>query len=110
MPSLTAPANNLAGPWKRSVGMALMIAVGNLGGAAGTNIYLAREAPHYWTGYGVSLGVVVLSLAAAVLLRFRLGSINARREAMDLDDVRARYTEQELLDMGDESPLYRYTL
>lgn len=56
-------ANNLAGPWKRSVGMALMIAVDNLGGAAGTNIYLAKEAPHYWTGYGTSLGVITLSLS-----------------------------------------------
>lgn len=29
---------------------------------------------------------------------------------MDLDEIRARYTEQELLEMGDKSPLYRYVL
>lgn len=42
-------ANNLAGSWKRSCGMALQITVGNLGGAAGSNIYMKREAPKYCT-------------------------------------------------------------
>ncbi|KAF4459072.1 major facilitator superfamily transporter [Fusarium albosuccineum] len=103
-------ANNLAGPWKRSVGMALMIAVGNLGGAAGTNIYLARESPHDWTGYGTSLGVIVLSLASSLFLRYKFKSINAKRDAMTLEEIREKYTEEELRDMGDDSPLFRYTI
>jgi len=32
--------NNLAPTWKRSVGMALLISIGNLGGAIGSNIFL----------------------------------------------------------------------
>ncbi|CAG9990621.1 unnamed protein product [Clonostachys byssicola] len=103
-------ANNLAGPWKRSVGMALMISVGNLGGAVGTNIYLTREAPYYWTGYGTSLGVIVLSLGATMFLRFKFKQINARRDAMTVDEVHAKYTEDELRDLGDESPFFRYTI
>ncbi|CAH0017082.1 unnamed protein product [Clonostachys rhizophaga] len=103
-------ANNLAGPWKRSVGMALMISVGNLGGAVGTNIYLTREAPYYWTGYGTSLGVIVLSLGATMFLRFKFKQINAQRDAMTVDEVHAKYTEDELRDMGDESPFFRYTI
>lgn len=75
-----------------------------------TFIYLAREAPFYWTGYGVSLGIVVLSLIAAIFLRFRLKSINAERDAMGMDEINAKYSEQELLDMGDDSPLFRYTI
>ena len=27
---------------------------------------------------------------------------------MDVDEIKARYTEQELIQMGDNSPLYRY--
>lgn len=103
-------ANNLAGPWKRSVGMALMISVGNLGGAVGTNIYLTREAPYYWTGYGTSLGVIVLSLGATMFLRFKFKQINAKRDAMTVDEVHAKYTEDQLRDMGDESPFFRYTI
>ena len=89
--------------------MALMISVGNLGGAVGTNIYLAREAPDYWTGYGVSLGVVVLSLIAAIFLRWKLISINKKREALSVDEIYAKYSEQELINMGDNSPLFKYT-
>lgn len=103
-------ANNLANSWKRSVGMALMIALGNLGGAAGTNIYLVREAPYYWTGYGVSLGAVAISLAATVFMRWKLQRINAQRDAMSLEEVHAHYSNQELQEMGDESPLFRYTI
>lgn len=102
--------NNLAGPWKRSAGIALMIAVGNLGGAVGTNIYLAKEAPHYWTGYGTSLGVIVLSLTATLILRFQLKNINAARDAMSPEDIYSRYTDEELMDMGDDSPFFRYTI
>lgn len=102
-------ANNLAGPWKRSVGMALMISVGNLGGAVGTNIYLAWEAPYYWTGYGTSLAVIVLSLIASIFLRFKLKQINARRDAMSVDEIHEKYTEDELRAMGDDSPYFRYT-
>lgn len=90
--------------------MALMISVGNLGGAVGTNIYLAREAPDYWTGYGVSLGVVVLSLIAAIFLRWKLTAINKDRDALNVDEIYARYSEQELVDMGDDSPLFKYTV
>lgn len=107
-PFLTA--NNLAGPWKRAVGMALMIALGNLGGVAGSNIFLAREAPHYWTGYGVSLGIVVLSTLTAIFLRWKLKKINAERDSMSVDEIYAQYSEQELSEMGDDSPFFRYTI
>lgn len=87
-----------------------MIAVGNLGGAVGTNIYLKREAPYYWTGYGTSLGVIVLSLCASVFLRFKFKKINLARDAMSPQEIREKYTEEELADMGDESPFFRYTI
>lgn len=90
--------------------MALMIAMGNLGGAAGTNIYLTREAPHYWTGYGVSLAAVAVSLAATMFMRWRLQRINAQRDAMSLEEIHSKYTSRELQEMGDESPLFRYTI
>jgi hypothetical protein len=38
-------ANNLAPSSKRAVGMAWLIAIGNFGGIAGSNIYIASQAP-----------------------------------------------------------------
>lgn len=89
--------------------MAMVISIGNLGGAVGTNIYLAREAPHYWTGFGVSLGVVVAATIAAWVMKVKLERINAERDAMTEEEIRAKYTEEELADLGDESPFFRYT-
>src|SRR6478735_9392412 len=50
--------NNLAPSFKRAIGMALLISIGNLGGAVGSNIFLQKQAPHYWLGYGFSLGIM----------------------------------------------------
>lgn len=43
-----------------------------------------------------------------VIYYFILKRINAKRAAMDESEIRARYTEEELSEMGDMSPLFRY--
>ncbi|KAM0721089.1 hypothetical protein Q7P37_003375 [Cladosporium fusiforme] len=107
-------ANNLAPSSKRAVGMGLLISVGNLGGIAGSNIYIASQAPKYPTGFGVGLGMSIAAVIMAYVLRKACERENKARQKM-LDDegeeaVRARYSEQELLDMGDKSPFFIYTL
>ena len=42
--------NNLAGHYKRGVGMALHIGIGNFGGAIASNIYRSQDAPRYILG------------------------------------------------------------
>ncbi|OQV05003.1 hypothetical protein CLAIMM_09807 [Cladophialophora immunda] len=103
-------ANNLAGNWKRNIGMALQLTVGNLGGAIGSNIYLARESPHYWTGYSISLAVLLTAIVSGWILRFSLQRINHQREKMTPEEIHSKYTEEQLQEMGDRSPLFRYTL
>ena len=90
--------------------MGLQICLGNLGGAIGSNIYLAKQAPHYWLGYGFSLGIIVAAIVCGFLLRHLLQKENEKRELLSEDEVRAKYTERELLEMGDRSPLFRYTI
>ncbi|TVY83547.1 putative transporter [Lachnellula suecica] len=99
--------NNLAPSWKRAVGMALLISLGNLGGAVGSNIFIERQAPDYWLGYGFCLGIVSAAITCTVILRVAYGRVNKERDLMNEEEVRAMYTEEELLDMGDKSPLYR---
>jgi cyanate permease len=103
-------ANNLAGSWKRSVGMGLQICMGNFGGAIGSNIYLARQAPHYWLGYGFSLGIIMAAILSGFILKILLQRENDRRDNIPLEEVYAKYNEAQLLEMGDRSPLFRYTL
>jgi hypothetical protein len=85
-----------------------------MGGICGSNIYLVAQAPKYPTGFGVSLGCCVLGIIAAMILRVEYSRQNRARDALIAREgeaaVKARYTDQELLDLGDKSPFYRYTL
>jgi hypothetical protein len=94
--------------------MALLISVGNLGGIAGSNIFIADQAPKYPTGFGTGLGVCVAAIIMAFVLRKLFEKENRKRrellESEGEDAIRARYSEQELLDMGDKSPFFIYTL
>lgn len=111
---VTLIANNLAPSSKRAVGMALLISVGNMGGIAGSNIYIASQAPKYPTGFGTGLGISVAAIAMAFFLRKAFQRENEKRlrmiETEGEEAIRARYTDQELLDMGDKSPFFIYTL
>jgi MFS family permease len=113
-PMLSWMANNLAPSSKRAVGMALLISVGNMGGIMGSNIYLANEAPKYQTGFGVSLAMLCLGITSACILRWAYARANEQHEQelaeLGEDGVRAKYSAQELLDMGDRSPFFRYAL
>lgn len=119
-------ANNIAPTSKRACGLAMAFTMGNLGGAVGSNIYLDKEAPRYWTGYGVSMACTTIAIIAVFVLRWVYKRENARRDLISEDEVRAKYTEgnvtplacaldttnstfpAELLVLGDRSPLYRY--
>lgn len=107
-------ANNTAPSSKRAVGMALLISMGNLGGICGSNIYIASEAPKYRAGFGVCLGMSCCAVLMAIFLRFAYDSENKRRrrllDAEGEEAFRGRYTEQEMLDLGDKNPFFVYTL
>lgn len=90
--------------------MALLVSMGNLGGVIGSNIFLAEQAPRYWLGYGMSLGVVTSSIICALLLKTAYLHANRQRDLLTEGEVREKYTEEELLVLGDKSPLYRYVI
>ncbi|PVH93054.1 MFS general substrate transporter [Periconia macrospinosa] len=107
-------ANSLAPSSKRAVGMALLISVGNMGGIMGSNIYLDREKPKYRTGFGVSLAMCLAAIIMTIVIRFAYQRENAKRmkllEEHGEDAIRARYSDQEMLELGDKSPFFKYTL
>ncbi|KAF2021033.1 MFS general substrate transporter [Aaosphaeria arxii CBS 175.79] len=109
-PAVTAwIALNCAGTMKRAVGIGAMISFSQLGGIVGSNIYIAKQAPRYPIGFGISLGMLaVFGCIWPPIYWLILKRINATRDAMSEDEIRAKYTEEELAEMGDESPLFRY--
>lgn len=56
----------------------------------------------------MQLGMVIAGIIAAVVLRTSYGKINARRDGKSEQEIREKYSEEDLLIMGDKSPLYRY--
>ena len=132
--------NNLAPSSKRAVGMALLISVGNrkscgllepsscllstfgsthpdsnlVGGICGSNVYIQAQAPKYPLGFGMGLASSCGAVIMAYVLRRAFRRENRRRdelaEGKTDDEIRANYTDQELLDLGDRSPFFRYTL
>lgn len=87
-----------------------MIGLGNCGGIIGSFIFIGSESPRYQTGWGTAIGFIALGLCSASTLEIVYKWLNKRRDAVPESEIRTRYTEQELLRMGDRSPLFRYTL
>lgn len=111
MPAATSwAANNLAPASRRAVGLALNIAVGNIGGIMGSYMFYDSDAPKYSTGFGLSLAFGLSGLLMAFIAEAAFKWGNKKKEAMSESEVRAKYTQDQLLKMGDKSPLFKYTL
>ncbi|KAF3391219.1 hypothetical protein F1880_007436 [Penicillium rolfsii] len=101
---------NIPNPQKRAVAIGYLICVGNAGGIIGSYIYQAKEAPRYPTGYGTSLSFAAAGIAACLTLEFCLWKANQRKDKMTSSEIEQRYTEAQLRDMEEKSPLFKYTL
>lgn len=76
----------------------------------GYSIFVESQVPHYPVAYGVGLGACVIGIFFAVFLRFVHKRENARRDQISVDEWKARYSEAQLMALGDKSPLFRYAL
>lgn len=87
-----------------------MIAFSQLGGIMGSNIYIGAESPTYPVGFGISITMLGLfGIVWPVVYFFILKRINRCRARMPAEEIHENYTDGELADMGDESPLFRYS-
>ncbi|KAJ5398544.1 hypothetical protein N7465_009033 [Penicillium sp. CMV-2018d] len=102
-------ANNIAPASRRAMGIALVNCVGNIGGILGSFMYIEKESPKYTTGFGLSLALGGVGFFVALFLEWTYKLGNARKEKI-ADDARVNYTEDQLFDMGDKSPLFKYVL
>nr|XP_018264739.1 uncharacterized protein I303_02918 [Kwoniella dejecticola CBS 10117]OBR86897.1 hypothetical protein I303_02918 [Kwoniella dejecticola CBS 10117] len=109
-PALTVWAGlNTAGQTKRAAAISIVFLFAAIGGIPGSYIYLAKEAPGYPTGFGVSLGLMGFgNIIVPALYWLYCGWINKKREQMSSEEIHAKYSQEELEEMGDLSPLYRY--
>ncbi|RYP90110.1 hypothetical protein DL770_003802 [Monosporascus sp. CRB-9-2] len=105
---ITWLANNLAGSYKRSAGMAIQIGVGNLGGAMASNFYRQKDAPRYILGHALELAFIGAGVVAAVVLIAAYAAINKKRDRAVQEGGQDRYTAEELSAKGDRAVTFRY--
>lgn len=102
--------NNQAPASRRAIGVAFNICIGNAGGVMGSYMFFDSDAPTYSTGFGLSLAFGLTGLLTALAAEVAYKWTNARRARIPEDEVRARYTNDQLVAMGPKSPLFKYTL
>ncbi|KAH7883131.1 MFS general substrate transporter [Phlebopus sp. FC_14] len=106
--------NNLSGQYKRGVGMALHIGIGNLSGAISSNIYRSQDSPRFLLGHGLELmfvGIGFISVPIVVLLYKRINHVRDEAERVALErGEKIHYSKQEIRELGDRAPDFRYTL
>lgn len=102
-------ANNLGGHYKRAIGTAVQLAMGNLSGFVAGNIFIERQAPRYPVGYGVALAMTGVAAAAATGLYMGLGRENGKRERGERD-YRLGLEKEVLDNIGDDHPRFRFAL
>jgi hypothetical protein len=88
--------------------MASQIGFGNLGGAMASNFHRPQGAPKYLLRHGLEIAFVVGGLIAVVVLRVTYGKINEKREREDIRGL--QYSDEELSELGDRAPTFRYQL
>ncbi|KAG1731492.1 MFS general substrate transporter [Suillus paluster] len=106
--------NNLSGQYKRGVGMALQIGIGNFSGAIASNIYRSQDSPRFILGHALELMLVGIGFVVLPIIVFRYKRINAQRDAAERLVIergeRVQYSDEELRELGDRAPDFRYTL
>ncbi|EPQ30188.1 uncharacterized protein PFL1_02304 [Pseudozyma flocculosa PF-1] len=105
---IAALTQNLGGKTKRSVSIAINVGVGGFGGLVSSNIFFPHESPQYPTGHYINIGLASLGAVSALC---NVGLIylanQAKQRKIDSGEA-ARLTKDEISDMGDESPYFKY--
>lgn len=108
-PSVVAVlSQNVGGKTKRATSLAIQIGIGGMCGIISSNIFLPKDAPHYAMAYKVNCALNCVAFAGAILNFSMLYLANKRKQAAIDSGKAANYSRQQLADMGDSSPYFRY--
>lgn len=103
--------DNSAGPTVRAVAGAIQAGFGNLGGLLATWTFLSKDARNgYKSGNAINLGgMVIAALSIAVVVLYYKWE-NAAREKGHRDHLLEGLTREEVENLGNKHPGFRYTL
>lgn len=99
---------NLPRYGKRATAIGMQLTVGNSAGIAAPYLYPTDDSPRFVTGHAVTLALLVLSAVVSGVLWYSFVRINKLRRAGREDEKVQGMTEEEIDELGDESPRYFY--
>jgi len=107
---LSWASNNTGGDTKKAVRIALMVGLGNLGGICSAFVYRNQDKPRYHLGHSVQIGALCMSFGCTALFIFVFNKLNKRKEKLCREKCLSVSDRVEFQDLGDDSPLFRFTL
>jgi MFS transporter, ACS family, DAL5 transporter family protein len=85
----------------------LQIGFGNIAGIIGSNSFLTTEAPHYPTGYGTGLALILFCILVCAIFQHGLNRGNGKRDRGERD-YRVTLTDAE--NLGHDHLEFRYII
>lgn len=101
---------NAGGDIKRGVSLAMTIGIANLGGICSSFIYRSKDAPRFYIGHGTVIGCLLLAIISSSVAMFTYHRLNKQKEEQCLREGIDHSHAPKFRDMGDASPLFRYTI
>lgn len=102
--------NNCPRYGKRTTANGMQITIGNSAGIMAPFIYATKDSPEYIRGHAVTLGVVGMATSLYFFMMIYLKRQNTKRERGEVPEKQRGMSEEELIQLGDDSWRFRYTI
>ncbi|KAB5526397.1 major facilitator superfamily transporter [Coniochaeta sp. 2T2.1] len=102
--------NNTPRYGKRTTANGMQLTLGNASGIMAPFIYPSSNAPRYIKGNAVSLSMVGMATLIYGFMWFWFDRENGRRATGEMEAHHERLSDDELAELGDESPHFVYTI
>ncbi|KAJ0299788.1 hypothetical protein COL516b_008905 [Colletotrichum fioriniae] len=102
--------NNSPRYGKRTTASGMQLTIGNCSGVMSSFIYQAVDKPRYIRGHAVTLSMVGMATCMYGFMWFWYSRENKQREGGHVGNKYADLSDDELAELGDESPRFRYTI
>ncbi|MCJ1258782.1 hypothetical protein MMC24_006615 [Lignoscripta atroalba] len=102
--------NNQPRYGKRTTATGLQLTIGNCSGIMAPFLYETRDAPRYVKGHAVTLALVGFAAGVYGFMWWYFAAENKRREEGKEDATIEGMAEEEIAELGDRNPRFRFTI
>lgn len=95
---------------KRTTATGLQLSLGNCAGIMAPFLYPTGDAPRYVKGHAVTMAMVAWAVLVYAFMTWWFMRVNGRRERGEEDHKVEGMTDEEIAELGDDSPRFVYTI